>query len=49
MKNWQLILTLPLSSYSKFRDILHTFNVYRVTEKEHQVAYRSDADDMSVW
>ena len=47
-KNWQLFLILTLWSYSKCKDILQTFNVYRNTGKEHQVPCRWDADEISV-
>ena len=31
-ENWQLLLILTHCSYSKYKGILHTFNVYKITE-----------------
>ena len=48
MKNWQLVLTLTHWSYSKFKDILQTLNLYKIPSKQHQVVDYSDADEISV-
>ena len=48
MRNWQLFLILTHWSYSKCKDILQTLNVYKITEKEHQVVDRFDEDKISV-
>ena len=35
-RNCKLFLTLTHSSYSKWKDILHTLKVYKISAKEHQ-------------
>ena len=47
-KNWQLLFILTLWSYSKCKDILQMYNVSRSTEKEHQVTYHWDPDEISI-
>ena len=47
-RNSQLFFILTHWSYSKCKDILQTLNVYKIPAKEHQIAYRWDADEISV-
>ena len=47
-RNSQLFFILTHWSYSKCKDILQTFNVYKIPAKEHQGAYRQDAEEISV-
>ena len=46
--NCKLFLTLTHSSYSKWKDILHTLKVYKISAKEHQGVNCSAAYEISV-
>ena len=44
--NWGLIFILAHWSYSKFKDILQAFNVYKIPEIENQTVDCWDADEI---
>ena len=44
----KLFLILTLWSYSKWKDLLHTLNVYKIPAKEHKVVDPWAADEISV-
>ena len=46
MRNWQLFFILTHGSHSKCKDLLQTLNVYKITEKEHQVVDHIHADEI---
>ena len=41
-------LSLILTLWTKFKDLLHTFNVYKIPAKEHKVVYRWSGHEISV-
>ena len=47
-RNWQLFLTLTLWSYSKCKDVLHTFNVYKIPAKDYKIVHRWTVDEVSL-
>ena len=47
-QNCRLFLTLTHSSHSKWKDILHTLNVYNIPAKQHQGVDWSAAYEISV-
>ena len=48
MRNLQLAFILTHWNYSKCKNILQTFNVSKITAKEHQAVDRWEADEMSL-
>ena len=46
--NCKLVLILTLSTYSKWKDLLYTLNVYKIPAKEHKVVDRWAADEISI-
>ena len=47
-RNCKLFLMLTLWSYSKWKDVLHMLNVYKIPAKEHKVVDGWAADEISV-
>ena len=47
-RNYQLCLVLTHWSYSKCKDLLQVFNVYKIPGEEHEVADGWAVDEISV-
>ena len=45
-RSWQLFLILTLWSYSKYKDILHTLNVYKIPVKDYKIVDRWTAGEV---